>query len=107
MLSRVDVTPPLSNALRYSIATDLRCSSVIVSVLTAMALLLCVSGRGRGRGWLLHGLRVGRGRRAIGEGDDRAERRAAGPVRAGRGGGDAVDDAGTPREGEATQLRAP
>src|SRR3954451_16310987 len=30
MLSPVDVMPPLSNALRYSIATDLRCSSVIV-----------------------------------------------------------------------------
>ena len=35
MLSPVDVTPPLSNALRYSSATDLRCSSVIVCVLTA------------------------------------------------------------------------
>src|ERR1700750_2866134 len=91
MLSPVDVTPPFSNALRYS--------SVIVSVLTAMGLLLWVSGRGRGRGWLLHGLGVRRGRRAIGEGDDRAERRACAPVRASRGGGDAVADAVEPGDG--------
>src|SRR4051812_38115253 len=36
MLPPVDVVPPLSNALRYSTATDLRCSSVIVCVATAM-----------------------------------------------------------------------
>ena len=30
MLSPLEVIPPLSNALRYSTATDLRCSSVIV-----------------------------------------------------------------------------
>src|SRR5262249_9965018 len=40
MLSPVDVTPPWSNALRYSRATDFRCSSVIVWVLTAMRRLL-------------------------------------------------------------------
>src|SRR4249919_692919 len=32
----VDVTPPLSNAFRYSIATDLRCSSVMVCLVSAM-----------------------------------------------------------------------
>src|SRR6476620_10026699 len=40
MLPPVDVTPPLSNAFRYSSATDLRCSSVMVWVLTAMHPLL-------------------------------------------------------------------
>src|SRR5262245_521620 len=35
MLTPVDVTPWLSNALRYSRATDLRCSSVIVCFVTA------------------------------------------------------------------------
>src|ERR1051325_2940766 len=35
MLPPLDVTPALSNALRYSSATDLRCSSVIVSFETA------------------------------------------------------------------------
>src|SRR6266545_7112282 len=44
MLPPVDVSPPLSNALRYSMATDLRCSSVIVSLVTVMADLL--QGRG-------------------------------------------------------------
>src|SRR5947209_4307732 len=36
MLPPVDVIPALSSALRYSRATDLRCSSVIVCVATAM-----------------------------------------------------------------------
>src|SRR5262245_37071954 len=36
MLPPVDVTPLLSNALRYSSATDLRCSSVIVCRVSAM-----------------------------------------------------------------------
>src|SRR5512144_3373363 len=36
MLSPLDVTPPLSKAFRYSMATDLRCSSVIVCVVSAM-----------------------------------------------------------------------
>src|SRR5215211_6241507 len=40
MLPPVDVTPPLSNALRYSSATDFRCSSVIVWVVTAIGHLL-------------------------------------------------------------------
>src|SRR5580765_7712465 len=35
MLPPLEVTPALSNALRYSSATDLRCSSVIVSFETA------------------------------------------------------------------------
>src|SRR3954447_7776089 len=94
MLPPVDVTPALSNALRYSSATDLRCSSVIVSVLTAMVSPL--SGRGDGVGCLLNGLRVGGVRGAVGEGDDGAERRAAGPVRARRRGRDAVADAVQP-----------
>src|SRR5215216_2382109 len=37
MLSPLDVTPPLSNALRYSSATDLRCSSVIVPLANVMS----------------------------------------------------------------------
>jgi len=37
MLAPVLVTPPWSNALRYSRATDFRCSLVIVCVVTAMA----------------------------------------------------------------------
>src|ERR1051325_7679120 len=36
MLPPSDATPPLSNALRYSSATDLRCSSVMVFVVSAM-----------------------------------------------------------------------
>src|SRR2546421_608227 len=36
MLPPVEVTPPLSNAFRYSSATDLRCSPVIVCVVRAM-----------------------------------------------------------------------
>src|SRR5437868_13267409 len=36
MLPPFDVTPLLSNALRYSSATDLRCSSVIVIFATAI-----------------------------------------------------------------------
>src|SRR5216684_2374917 len=36
MLPPVDVIPALSSALRYSRATDLRCSSVMVCVATAM-----------------------------------------------------------------------
>src|SRR3954464_5722717 len=39
MLPPFDVTPLLSNALRYSSATDLRCSSVIVIFATAIDLL--------------------------------------------------------------------
>src|SRR6185436_4888550 len=37
MLPPLDVTPLLSNAFRYSSATDLRCSSVITSLLMATA----------------------------------------------------------------------
>src|SRR5947208_13705046 len=36
MLPPVEVVPPASNAFRYSSATDLRCSSVICCVATAM-----------------------------------------------------------------------
>ncbi|HEY6511938.1 MAG TPA: hypothetical protein VI032_08170 [Burkholderiaceae bacterium] len=32
----LEVTPPLSNAFRYSIATDLRCSSVMVCLASAI-----------------------------------------------------------------------
>src|SRR6516164_5106898 len=38
MLPPSEVVPPLSKALRYSMATDLRCSSVMVCLLSAMAL---------------------------------------------------------------------
>jgi hypothetical protein len=38
MLSPAEVTPPLSNAFRYSSATDLRCSSVIVCRVRVIAL---------------------------------------------------------------------
>src|ERR1700761_1344101 len=38
MLPPVEVTPPLSNAFRYSRATDLRCSSVMRSCDSAMRL---------------------------------------------------------------------
>src|SRR3954447_21681833 len=56
MLPPVDVTPPLSNAFRYSSATDLRCSSVMVSraIATAPPPRRCLSAavnlhrRGRG-----------------------------------------------------------
>src|SRR3989442_15365653 len=37
MLPPVDVVPPLSKAFRYSSATDLRCSSVMVWVVIAMS----------------------------------------------------------------------
>src|SRR5215217_6189363 len=47
MLSPVEVTPPLSKALRYSSATDLRCSSVIVWVATATVVLLLCCGPSR------------------------------------------------------------
>src|SRR5919202_3199377 len=40
MLPPVLVVPALSKALRYSSATDLRCSSVMVWVVTAMVVLL-------------------------------------------------------------------
>src|SRR4051812_23909349 len=49
MLPPVGVVPPLSRALRYSRATDLRCSSVIVCVATAMVGLLCWLQRVRAR----------------------------------------------------------
>src|SRR6266571_3194298 len=80
MLLPVDVVPPLSKALRYSMATDLRCSSVMV----CMVRLIAVS--------LPDGLIV----RGVGcpvcEGDDRPEGGAAGPVRTGRRRGNAVAD---------------
>src|SRR5215213_10291427 len=72
MLPPVEVVPALSNALRYSRATDLRCSSVIVWVLMATG----TPCRG-----------------AVGESDDRAEGGPAGPVGLGGRGGDAVADA--------------
>src|SRR6267142_391083 len=37
----LDVTPPVSSAFRYSSATDLRCSSVMVCLVSAMETLLC------------------------------------------------------------------
>src|SRR5689334_11295943 len=88
MLPPVEVVPPLSNALRYSSATDLRCSSVMDSLVTAIAGSLsdgCGVGSGR--------LPVGGPGRAVGERDDRAEGGAAGPVRLRGRRRDAVADA--------------
>src|SRR4051812_45254559 len=102
MLPPVEVVPALSKALRYSRATDLRCSSVIVWVLMATGNSLSWRGVGWG-GWSGRrgGERAGRADRfpvgglggAVGEGDDRAEGGAAGPVGLGGRGGDAVADA--------------
>src|SRR5918997_4720978 len=90
MLPPVLVTPLRSKALRYSSATDLRCSSVMVRVATAMVGLL--SG-GREEGGLL-GVRRGGG--PVGEGDDRSEGGAAGPVGVAGRGRDAVAHAVEP-----------
>src|SRR3954453_9047028 len=99
MLPPVEVVPALSKALRYSRATDLRCSSVIVWVATATGNSLSRRGTSRsGRGWseragLANRFPVGGLRGSVGEGDDRAEGGAAGPVGLCGGGGDAVADA--------------
>src|SRR4051794_11245884 len=97
MLPPVEVVPALSKALRYSRATDLRCSSVIVWVATATGAPCREKGwRNRsGRGWseraaLANRFPVGGLRGSVGEGDDRAEGGAAGPVGLGGRGGDAV-----------------
>src|SRR5436309_1656006 len=62
MLPPLDVLPPLSNAFRYSSATDLRCSSVIVSFEIATASLLSAAlhfGRDRAQlGVQAHALAV-------------------------------------------------
>src|SRR4051812_6114895 len=92
MLPPVLVTPALSKALRYSSATDLRCSSVMVCVATAIGGTL--SGRGDEGGLL--GVRRGRG--AVGEGEDRAEGRPARPVGVARRRRDAVSHAVEPRD---------
>src|SRR3954466_6175507 len=99
MLPPVEVTPALSKALRYSSATDLRCSSVIVWVAMAMRSSLC-GGRaarsGRGRGQLVRlpdRFTIGRLCGPVREGDDRAQGGPAGPVGLGGRGGDAVADA--------------
>src|SRR3954467_15057106 len=105
----VEVVPALSKALRYSRATDLRCSSVIVWVATATGNSLSRrgtsrSGRGGGeRAGLADRLAVGGLGGPVGEGGDRGEGGAAGPggpggagaggVGGGGGGGDAVADA--------------
>src|SRR3954465_9396525 len=100
MLPPVEVVPALSKALRYSRATDLRCSSVIVCVATATgAPCREKGGRNRsGRGWseraaLANRFPVGGLRSSVGEGDDRTEGGAAGPVGLGGRGGHAVADA--------------
>src|SRR4051812_17509503 len=96
MLPPVKVVPALSKALRYSRATDLRCSSVIVWVVTATGTPCRTEGwSGRCRGeWagLADGFAVGGLGGAVGEGDDRAEGGAAGPVGLCGWGGDAVAD---------------
>src|SRR5438045_1840796 len=66
MLPPVEVTPPASKAFRYSRATDLRCSSVMDCVETAMSSLLSrvpgwkvgvdVQPHSLGVGVLVHGL---------------------------------------------------
>src|SRR5262249_1018663 len=42
MLAPVEVTPRLSKAFRYSKATDLRCSSVIICFVMAICLGICI-----------------------------------------------------------------
>src|SRR3954466_12020040 len=101
MLPPVLVTPALSKALRYSSATDLRCSSVMVCLATAIGGTL--SGRGDEGGLLGVGpggglLGVRRGGGAVGEGEDRAEGRPARPVGVARRRRDAVAHAVEPRD---------
>src|SRR3954469_15278885 len=112
MLPPVEVVPALSKALRYSRATDLRCSSVIVWVATATGLLAVQrdwSGRCRDeRAGLADPFAVGGLRSSVGEGDDRTEGGAAGPVGLGGRGGHAVADAveaGDRRPGVVEDLR--
>src|SRR4051794_20274463 len=112
MLPPVKVVPALSKALRYSRATDLRCSSVIVWVVTATGTPCRTEGwSGRCCGeqaGLADGFAVGGLGGAVGEGDDRAEGGAAGPVGLCGGGGDAVADAveaGDRRPGVVEDLR--
>src|SRR3954465_14577714 len=96
MLPPVEVVPAWSKALRYSRATDLRCSSVIVWIAIAMSGTPRLGGAGSGGGqlggWSTDRLAVGGLGGAVGEGDDRAEGGAAGPVGLGRRRGDAVAD---------------
>src|SRR5919112_6714147 len=81
MLPPVVVVPALSKGLRYSRATDFRCSSVIVWVAMATGNSYSSSrgvgersGRRRGeRTRLPDGFAVGGLGGAVGEGDDRAE----------------------------------
>src|ERR1700722_15205925 len=54
MLPPVEVTPPLSNAFRYSIATDFRCSSVIVWMVSAMIVSCFSAARIRVACGLIH-----------------------------------------------------
>src|SRR3954447_25197245 len=112
MLPPVDVVPALSKALRYSRATDLRCSSVIVWVVTATGTPCRTGGwseRCRGeRAGLADGFAIGGLGGPVGEGDDRAEGGAAGPVGLGGRGGDTVADAveaGDRRSGVVEDLR--
>src|SRR3954452_2397803 len=99
MLPPVEVTPALSKALRYSSATDLRCSSVMVWIAMAMRNSLCggwAASSGRGRGQLVRlpdRFTIGRLCGPVREGDDRAQGGPAGPVRLSGRGGDAVADA--------------
>src|SRR4051812_28739679 len=87
MLPPVDVVPAWSKALRYSRATDLRCSSVIVWVAMATGTPCRAegwrawSGRPRGeRAGLADRFSVGGLGGPVGEGDDGTEGGAAGPV---------------------------
>src|SRR3954467_10072568 len=105
MLPPVEVVPALSKALRYSRATDLRCSSGIVWGATAPGDSLSRrgtsrSGRGGGeREGLADRLAVGGLGGPGGGGGEWAEGGAAGPVGLGGGGGDAVAHAVEARDG--------
>src|SRR4051812_27662674 len=103
MLPPVEVVPALSNALRYSRATDLRCSSVIVWVLMATGNSLSwrgwlkwSGGRGCQRAGLADRFAVGSLGGPVREGDDRTESGTARPVGLRGGRCDAVADSVEP-----------
>src|SRR3954447_26265717 len=73
MLPPVLVTPPWSKALRYSSATDLRCSSVMIWVVRAMVVSLSVLQALRPRP-------AARRANAVGEHQDRTEEHATASV---------------------------
>src|SRR4029079_7796706 len=99
MLPPSQVFPALSKAFRYSITTDLRCSSVMVCLATAIDLLLeailhpsPASALLMLSGQLLAFL-VSGGGRPISESQNGTDRSPASAVSAGRRRGDAIADA--------------